>query len=316
MIIGEFALQALAPSIVNGVATGAFYAFIAIPLVLSFQVSRSVAFVHGGIATITGVVFWWVTSDFARFGTRPGFGRFIVQWRPIPALFLVVVLGGLLGLGYGAIVMFRLKHWPRVAVTTFSLGAMIASYGVVESLFSPDFPLPSPFGKGKYIILGQRVTYHQTATLVLVLSLSVALTLFLHRTKFGLYVRAIADDVGAAQIVGLPVERLAVAVWAISGAIAGLAGVCIVVFFRVTDLVVLTVFLQAIVVGILGGFNSLPLILLGSLVLGEVESIVGGGTFGTVSGANRELILMVLLFLTVAVVNAVRGSWVDLLEAN
>src|SRR5437764_1298972 len=161
MSIGEFALRALAPSIVNGVATGAFYAFIAIPLVLSFQVSRSVA-----------------------------------------------------------------------------------------------------------------------------------LTLVLHRTKFGLYVRAIADDVGAAQIVGLPVERLAVAVWAISGAIAGLAGVCIVVFFRVTDLVVLTVFLQAIVVGILGGFNSLPLILLGSLVLGEVESIVGGGTFGTVSGANRELILM------------------------
>ena len=56
--------------------------------------------------------------------------------------------------------------------------------------------------------------------------------------------------------------------------------------------------------------------LLGSLVLGEVESIVGGGTFGTVSGANRELILMLLLFLTVAVVNAVRGSWVDLLEGN
>ena len=315
-LLGGFYLRALAPSIVNGVATGAFYAFIAIPLVLSYRVSRSVAFVHGGIATITGVVYWWITSDFARFGTRPGFGQFIVQWPPVPSLLVVTALGGLLGLSYGAVVMFRLKHWPRVAVTTFSLGAMIACYGVVESLFSPDFPIPSPFGKGKYELWGQKVTAHQTATLVLVAVLAVATTLLLNRTRFGTYVRAIADDVGAAEMVGIPTERLGVAVWTASGAIAGLAGVCIVVFFRVTDLVVLSVFLQAIMVGILGGFNSLPLIMLGSLVLGEVESIVGGGTFGTVSGANRELILLVLLFATVAVVNAFKHSLVDLLEHN
>jgi len=301
-------LEALGPAVVNGTATAAFYGLIAIPLVLSFRVSRSVAFVHGGIATFTGVLYWWLSSDLDVAGTR--------HWPQGLAPLAITVLGAVVGLLYGLLTMVRMKTWPVVAVTTFSLGAMLFLFGLTDTLWNPDFSIPSPFGSAKYKLLGQFVTLHQIVTLAIVVALATVLSLLVNRTRGGMYVRAIADDIETAEMVGIPVEWVAVAVWTFSGALSAVSGVLILVFFRVTVITVLIVFLRALVVGVLGGFDSLPLVLLGALVLGEVESIVGSGVFGTVSSAAREMLLMSLLFGAVFVVNHVRRGSMDLLEVH
>jgi branched-subunit amino acid ABC-type transport system permease component len=307
-VIGTVELQAFAPALINGLVTAAFYGLIAIPLVLSYRVSRSVGFVHGGIATFTGVLYWWLSSDLDVSGTR--------HWGQWPALVTVVALGAVTGLLYGLLTMIRMKTWPRVAVTTFSLGAMLFLFGVTDSLWNPDFSLPSPFGDHRYKVLGQFVTFHQLVTLSIVVALACLLSLLVNRTRVGMYVRAIADDIETAEMVGIPVEWVGVGVWTFSGGLAALSGVLVLVFFRVTVLTVLIVFLRALVVGVLGGFDSLPLILLGALVLGEVESVVGSGVFGQVSAATREMLLMGLLFGSVFVVNRLRRASADLLESH
>lgn len=307
-LIGTVTVESIAPALVNGVATAGFYGLIAIPLVLSFQVSRSLAFVHGGIATLTGVLYWWLSSDLDVVGTR--------HWPQLPALLLIVALGALFGLLYGGLVTVRMKAWPRVAVTTFSLGAMLFLFGVTDSLWNPDFSIPSPFGKQRYKFLGQFVTVHQIATLVIVLALAFGLFVIVARTRQGMYVRAIADDIETAEMVGIPVERVAAAVWTFSGALSAFGGVLILVFFRVTVLTVLIVFMRALLVGVLGGFESLPLILVRAFVLAEAESVVGSGALGTVSSTTREMLLMALLFGAVFLVNRLRRTAVDLLESH
>ena len=140
------------------------------------------------------------------------------------------------------------------------------------------------------------MTRHQVVCVALLLVLSAALTLVLSKTRLGVYIRAIADDVEAGEIVGIPPRKVAIGVWSFSGALAGLGGALIVPMSTLTELAVLFVLMRSLAAAVLGGFDSLPLALVGALIFGLVESVVGGGVFGPVSSGGREVILVVLLF--------------------
>lgn len=113
MVLGlEFNTSVLAPTVVNGVAISSLYGVLAIALVLTFRMSRSVAFVHGGIASASAYVYWWMAAETA--------SKFQVHGLPgLPSLLVVVALGALGGFVFGTVVMGRMATWPRVIVTTF-----------------------------------------------------------------------------------------------------------------------------------------------------------------------------------------------------
>ena len=286
----EFNTNILAPAIVNGVAISSLYALLAIALVLTFRMSRSVAFVHGGIASISAYLYWYLAATSASAFTVRG-------WPKLPSLLIVIAFGALFGFIFGAVVMGRMAAWPRVTVTTFSLGAMLLVAGIAGSIWRGVFEtVPSPFGVGIHRIFGMNVTRHQLVCVAVLIVLSVVLTVILSTTRLGIYIRAIADDVEAGQIVGIPTRSVAIGVWTFSGAVAGLGGALIVPMSTLTELAVLFVLMRSLAAAVLGGFDSLPLALVGALIFGLVESVVGGGVFGPVSSGGREVILMALLF--------------------
>jgi branched-chain amino acid transport system permease protein len=127
---------------------------------------------------------------------------------------------------------------------------------------------------------------------------------------------AIADDLEAAQLVGIPVERVGMGVWGVSGAVAALAGVLIAAQVNVSLASFLLVMLRAFTVSMIGGFDSLPLVLAGSVLFGEIESSIGGGVFGSVDSGVREVILMLLLLGAIFVINKFSKRQVELLEAR
>ena len=308
----EFHRVALGPGIVNGVTTAALYGVIAVALVLSFRMSRTVAFVHGGIAMLAGYLYWYLTFPSAYFPDTK-------RWPVGLAILFVVVLGAVVGTVYGTLVMGRMKTWPRVTVTTFSLGVMLLVAGLMASIWiglAED--ITSPFGNAHYQLLGQRVSRNEIVELVTLIVLVAILTFILNKTRTGTYVRAIADDIEAAQLVGIPVERVGTGVWAISGMVSALAGVLIAAQINVSLASFLLIMLRAFTVAMIGGFSSLPLVLLGGVLFGLTESIIGGGVFGTVDSGLREVILMGFLLGTIYVLfkfgrNATQS---DLLEAR
>jgi branched-subunit amino acid ABC-type transport system permease component len=140
------------------------------------------------------------------------------------------------------------------------------------------------------------------------------LTFVLTRTHLGVYVRAIADDIEGAAAVGIPVRRVAVGVWAFSGALAALAGALIVPITNVTELAVIFVLMRSLSAAVLGGFDSLPLALAGAVLFGLVESLIGGSVFGVISSGAREVILTALLLGAVVLIARRRATPVQLLE--
>src|SRR5207244_13090720 len=113
--------------------------------------------------------------------------------------------------------------------------------------------------------LGANVSYRQVATIAIAAVLVVILGLLLTRTRGGVYLRSIADDVEASRWVGVPLHRVGTAVYAGSGALAALAGVMIAPVLGPSSLDVLFVFLRALSAAVIGGVSSFGLALVGAL---------------------------------------------------
>lgn len=314
MTFALFTLQ-FRSSLIQGFVLGALYGLMAVALVLSFRMSRVVGFVHGGIATASAFIYWYLATDPA---LRAGVGGAwsTRQWPKLPAVLVALAVAAALGALFGYIVTTRMATWPRATVTVFSLGAMLGIAGVMASIWQGAFEIvPSPFGTGRMKIWGHVTSYHEIVVVATLLALVGAGHFVLSRTKAGTQVRAIADDIEAAEMVGVPVRRVATAVWCIAGTMAGLSGVLFMPTSQLTNTVILFVLLRSMAAAVLGGFNSLPLALGGAFLFGQVEAHVGGGTFGTVSSGWREVALMVVLFTGVVLLARRKRSHFTLAEA-
>lgn len=299
----QFNTDIIGPATVNGIASAALYGVVAVALVLAYRVSRTVAFVQGGICLSCAYLFWLFT-DRSPYLNSPS-GQVCtpdhcaaLDWPYYPSMVLVVAIGALAGGIYGALTMGpRMGNWSRITLTTFSLGIMLVLAGIFSSIWLgvSDFPV-SPWGRHTKKMFGQFVSHHQMATLSILIGVVILLTYLLLRTRAGLYVRAIADDVEAAEIVGIPRARVGIGAYAVSGGVAALAGILLPASFGLSTPQILFIILRALLVAVVGGFASIPFALGGSMVLGLVENWVGGGVFGSVHSGTREVVLMLVVF--------------------
>lgn len=307
-------------ALLSGVALGALYGIMAVALVLTFQMSRIIGFVHGGIALASAFLYWWLTADPARTSgaSTGGFAYETQEWNKPAATILAVLLGALLGLLFGGVVTGRMASWPKVTVTTFALGGMLLFTGIADRFWEGAFEIvPSPFGQGRFENIfnsGYNLSHHQVAVILFLLVLVTALHLVVTYTQLGVQIRAVADDVEAAEMVGVPVHRITLGMWCFTGALAGLSGVLLTPMTRLAGTIVLFVLIRSMAGAVLGGFTSLPLALLGSMIFGQVESHVEGGTFGRMSSGWREIILMAVLAIGVIMVSRAKLSRFRLAE--
>jgi branched-subunit amino acid ABC-type transport system permease component len=306
-----FNSEVLGPTLVLGIAAAGLYGLLAVSLVLTYRVSRTIGFVQGGIALVGTYLYWWLTYDTG--------GNILLLAKPrmgrLPGMVIVVLVGAVLGLIYGATVTGkRLANWPRLNLTTYSLGWFLLLAGLVTSTFeAQDQRLPSVFGIRTYELFGSVVTSHQVATILFLLGFVALLGFVLARTQTGIYVRAIADDVQASRLVGVSLSGVGTGVYAIAGALSAFAGVLLSTTVGTSVFTVILIFLRALTVCILGGMGSFALAMVGCLVLGIGESAMQAGVFGPVAPGMREFVIVLVLFLIVLLINRVRP--VRVLEA-
>jgi branched-chain amino acid transport system permease protein len=279
--------------------------------------SRIVGFVHGGIALATAFVYWYLTANPRRTsgaGTG-GWAYSTREWPKIPALLIALVVAAGLGFVAGALFTGRMATWPRVTLTTCSLGAMLLLTGITASIWEGAFEIvPSPFGQGRTRVFGYFLSHHQIAVIAILIVVVISLHLVVSRTTVGVQLRGIADDIEASEMVGVPVRQVSLGVWTVAGALAGLSGVLLTPITRLGASTVLFVLLRSMAGAALGGFESLLLALAGAMIFGQVESHVQGGTFGSVSSGWREVILMTVLSVGVLLVTRLRASRVRVRE--
>src|SRR5919197_1051009 len=151
----QFNSKILGPALVSGFTSAGLYALIAVALVLSYRVSRTVAFIHGGLTLMGALLFYWLAVT----------GKRMAAWPRV------------------TLTTFSLAGMLLLAGILFEIISVEAQQP------------PSPFGTKSFRLFGQFVSMHQLMTLIIVAAIVAVLSVALKVTRIGIYVRAIADNV-------------------------------------------------------------------------------------------------------------------------
>lgn len=262
----------------TGLGLGALYFLIASGLALIFGLMDVLNFAHGAFLTVAAYAAWRTAE------TVGGTGGLAL------AALVGTATGALLAVVVELVLIRRLYGRPREQILV-TVGLSLAIPALVQAVWGADsrtFPVPESLS-GTVGVLGAQVPVSRFVLIAAAGLVLAAVTLFLSRTRYGLIVRAGVEDRAMVTALGIDVTRAFTLVFAIGGALAGLAGVLGGLYFgslsphQGTSLLVF-----AFVVVVIGGMGSIPGVALSALAVGLVQQyanyyVDGYGDFAVVA---------------------------------
>jgi branched-chain amino acid transport system permease protein len=258
--------------IVFGVSTGSVYALIALGYTMVYGVLRFINFAHGEVF-MTGAM-----SAFLVANALAGTGLWVSN--PVVSLLIVLVASMFTSTAVAVIVervAYRpLRGTPRLIPLITSIGASFTLQYIVRGLVGPStkaFPRVEQL-RGTWDIFGLVILKSQVVVIVAALVMMAGLYIFVERTRTGRSMRAVSEDPETAALMGINVDRTIVIVFAVGGAMAGVAGALWGLVFP--SLNFFSGFLpgiKAFTAAVLGGIGNIVGGMIGGLSLGVFESV-------------------------------------------
>nr|BAL53493.1 branched-chain amino acid transport system permease protein [uncultured Chloroflexota bacterium] len=251
-------LNTLLSSIVDGLMIGTVYGLAAMGLTLIWGVMHVINLAHGPVIAL---------GMFGVYLLFSGLGL-----NPYLALILVALLGLLLGVLIYFIAIHRVIDAPHLStlLATFSINMIIIGLGT--AIFTTS-PRDTGFSLGR-VEVGE-ITLQGTRLVAALVTLLVTagLYIFLYRTRPGKYIRAVANNRAAAELMGISSARVLALSFGLGTMLASIAGGLIATFFSFTILSGSTYELKSFIIGVLGGLGNPLGALLGGLILGLMEGL-------------------------------------------
>jgi branched-subunit amino acid ABC-type transport system permease component len=254
--------------VIRGIPFGCVFALVAVGLVLTYKTSGVFNLAFGAQAFISAAVYYDTRSRH--------------EWPILPAFVLaVIIVGPLVGLILDRFLFRHLRTAPALAKLVTSLGLLVALPEIVKlwfgqsSAFGPPSIWPNEFAIyrfGDYAIDG-----NEAATIVATAVSVLLLTLLFRYTNLGLQMRAVVESPRMTELAGINADRISTFSWMLSSLFAGLAGVLLAPLFAqvaTTNFTILII--AAIAAAAFGRLSSIPLTLLGGLLLGILQGILAG----------------------------------------
>ncbi|BBL82582.1 branched-chain amino acid ABC transporter permease [Thermus thermophilus] len=277
----------------DGFILGFIYAMIALGYTMVYGVLELINFAHSEIFMI---------------GAVAGVEVFRYLAPLIPngyLLLLVAVVVGAAVAGLTAILVERMAYRPlRRRGTTNRLVPLVTAIGVsfflqdlvrlIEGLWHNEFFLrmrTMPDLEGSFTLFGGAIFIQTKSVIVIVVSVLMlwGLTYLVNRTKLGMAIRAVAQDLSTASLMGINPDQIISRTFLIGGALGGVAGVLFaLIYTTINPYVGFLPGIKAFTAAVLGGIGNIPGAMLGGLVLGQLENFFGtylpiltAGNFGT-----------------------------------
>jgi len=250
---------ALLASLIDGLLIGVVYGVAAMGLTLIFGVMDVINLAHGPVIALG---MFGVYLLFASLGLNPYL-----------ALLLVAVMGLLIGFVIYAVAVHRVLDAPPLSslLSTFAVNMMII--GVGTSVFSTNFRNVD-YSLGTLQAGPISVTNTRLAACVVAILVTAGLYSFLYRTRLGKYVRAVANNRDAAELMGIPSTRVLAFSFGLGTMLAAIAGGLIATLLPFTILSGSIYELKSFVIVVLGGLGNPLGALIGGLILGMIEGLV------------------------------------------
>jgi branched-chain amino acid transport system permease protein len=281
-----------------GITNGSIYGLIALGYTLVYGVLELINFAHGDVFMLGGML--TATIAVGTLGLAAGESLVIL----LPAVLLMLVLAAAfcaaINAGVELIAYRRLRGGPRLAplITAVGVSFILQNIGLIWK--GPvSVSLPDILPQGAVIDVGGVVyTWDKLIVLLVTVPVLLGLIALVQRTRQGKAMRATAQDMDAAAMLGVNVDRTISFTFALAGALAGVAGLLFALY--VTNIRFDTGFqlgLIAFTAAVLGGIGNLTGAVVGSLVIGLVQACNDGFTWMTPGSDWTQSIVFSILIL-------------------
>jgi branched-chain amino acid transport system permease protein len=289
-------------AIVNGFLRGGVIGLIALGLVLIYKSSEVFNFAQGHLLMLGAFVTWW-------FAGAKEDGSEIFNLPLGLAVLAAIGVAVLIGFIIERVTLRPMAGQPLLSVVLMTLGLAQLLEGLTFIAFGvqPRSNFPSPFPPTESykipfaLALNETIFLKKTLVVVFVVAMvgAILLALFFRFTRVGLGMRATAEDHELARSVGINVPRVFGLSWAIAGIIATAGGVLLAMLIGASP-TLSTVVLVAFPAILLGGLESLPGAIIGGIVVGLTQGLVGASKIAVIRNSEAiapYVLLLIILFI-------------------
>ncbi|GIU93357.1 MAG: branched-chain amino acid ABC transporter permease [Acidimicrobiia bacterium] len=266
--------------LLSGISLGAIYALVALGFVLVFKATSVLNFAHGSFLMLAA----YLTSTLlGSLGLPFAVGLLVV------ALSLAVL---------GVVLHYTVMQWmvgkAFFSVVLVTVGMEIVIRAVILVFWGPlERGRVQGLPQGTFSVGGAVIPYVNLIILAAAGILVLAFLVFFNRSRMGLHMRAVADNLEAATAMGIDRNVVYAGAWAIGLLLAGVGGVLYAHFSPSVNLGLGVIGLRAFPAAILGGIDSVPGAIVGGMIVALVENI-GAGYLGA---QWRDVIAFGIMFL-------------------
>lgn len=268
----------------NGIVIGLIYALIAVGLSLIFGVLEIVNFAHGQLFMLGAFAMLLIVSGL-------GLG------------YLVGVVGAVLLTGVLGFVLYQtlLRHlgqgeFERGIILTLGIG-MVLQNGTIALLGASPNVVDTEFAFVTLDLAGLHLDLQRAIAVGLSIAALAGLYLLLHHTRMGKAMRAFAQNREAALMVGMRPTRIAGQAVVLGVAFAGLAGAALAPVFTVHPVMGIPILFKSFAIVIVGGLGHIPGAVVAALLIGTLESFVGGFSSLSMQDGVAFLAMIAILWL-------------------
>ena len=270
--------------LISGISLGSVYAIIALGYTMVYGIAKMLNFAHGDVIMVGGYISFCV-----------------VQYLDLPVWLSVVmamVVCTVLGIVIEGLAYKPLRAAPSLAVLITAIGVSYFLQNAALLIWGASPKVYKSVVEGQLELMGGelKISWVTILTVAVCVVIAVALTLFTNHSKMGKAMRACSEDKGAAQLMGINVNRTISLTFAIGSALAAVAGVLLCSY--TTSLMPTTGSMpgiKAFTAAVFGGIGSIPGAFLGGILLGVIEALAKAYISTQLSNTVLFAVLIVVL---------------------
>jgi branched-chain amino acid transport system permease protein len=272
--------------VIAGLATGGIYGSLALALVMIYQSTDVVNFSQGEMAMFATYLSWTMMD------------AGLPYWVAFFGTLVVAFVGGIL---IERVIIRPVENAPLLSIVIVCIGLLVIFNSIAGWIYSYiQKPFPSPFPEAPITIGNVVFGAHDVGAIGVTLIVLLFLYVFFRYTTLGLAMRAAAQNPASSRLCGIRVGWMLALGWGLAALVGAVAGMMVAPKVFLDPNMMAGILIYAFASATLGGFTSPGGAVVGGLLVGVIENLVG--TYVSFIGTELKLTVALALILVVLVV--------------